>query len=817
MGVAKSSGSQPPTGLLAERSATLLQSQSVASVSSQENVGQEPPIKGNSQAKIMPEQANDQFQPVENDFFTVALGESGSSIFRVPDSPVFENTERWVPVGEAIEIAGELFESGMVYVGNRRADYVESLDPSLINLKLKVARGAVNISMHLKGSKQNYRYISIDARRAYLQWLSSGRKDPEANIGCVFLFFYGLERRALVDAMDDSSAEADIPEIVFEVERLISIYGGNIYFKRHACNFLEFLGANRARNNLYLSDPPVAKPYIDGMPIELRIGLGQLAAKRLQTPANWALSWVLADHNICKRTPVFRCHDLFANLFKTQYEQIYGEGIILPQCKAKLVVDYMPASSALALNKLTSLKDIPDVAVMMNPRKKLQAIVDQCSAELEHYSRYLGHHPDNPDSLEGVWQLPMRFWPEHARKKLDKLKRRIGDGVLAMRFGELFDEMKVSPPITRGKAVGLARALDSLCIGIEVDVLGDSRIPKAEEAIILFSIEPEDGTLRISSLYGTAEAMLDLACTIATTDDGASPRKLILLSGYIDSLKNISVAHRKRLKAHLCLQLGWGVTLQCMKKHLKALTIEEERALAKFFAKLACADGYVKPETVKSLERVYKILNLDTQRLYSDLHLAASGALSDMPVYSQQLQSTARPYTKSSASDDQARQKVVGKLSLRDGSRMAFSAVPPRAGTFYPKPLASPTTENRFVLDSERIAQLQRETEQVSALLAQVFVDDSAEEPETENVTPSAGAVGICGLDTDHSIFLKLLVSRSEWNREDLEAVAGDMDLMLDGALELINDMAFEHFDMPVTEGEDPFEINPDIMDKLPL
>ena len=65
--------------------------------------------------------------------------------------------------------------------------------------------------------------------------------------------------------------------------------------------------------------------------------------------------------------------------------------------------------------------------------------------------------------------------------------------------------------------------------------------------------------------------------------------------------------------------------------------------------------------------------------------------------------------------------------------------------------------------------------------------------------------------------FLRVLVSRTEWSHDELEAVASDMELMLDGALEQINDMAFEHFDMPVTEGEDPFEVNPDIMDKLPL
>ncbi|MNW09500.1 hypothetical protein D3C71_2065080 [compost metagenome] len=72
-------------------------------------------------------------------------------------------------------------------------------------------------------------------------------------------------------------------------------------------------------------------------------------------------------------------------------------------------------------------------------------------------------------------------------------------------------------------------------------------------------------------------------------------------------------------------------------------------------------------------------------------------------------------------------------------------------------------------------------------------------------------------MDPDHSAFLRILVSRTEWARDELEAVASDMELMLDGALEQINDMAFESFDMPVTEGEDPFEINPDIMERLPL
>jgi hypothetical protein len=259
MGVVKSSCLRPQIGLLEERSETLLQNQLEASVGSPDNVEQEPPITGSYQAKKISEKAGDKLQPRGEVLFTVTLRESESSLFRVPDSPIFEDKERWVPVDETIEIAGERIDDGMVYVGSRRADQVESLEPSFINQRLKVTRGAVNISNHLKGCSQNYRYLSSDARRAYLQWLSSGRKAPEANIGCVFLFFYGLERRALVDAIDDPSAATDIPKIAIEVERLLSIYGGNISFKRYACSFLEFLGATRAGDSRYLREPPVAK------------------------------------------------------------------------------------------------------------------------------------------------------------------------------------------------------------------------------------------------------------------------------------------------------------------------------------------------------------------------------------------------------------------------------------------------------------------------------------------------------------------------------------------------------------------------------
>ena len=131
---------------------------------------------------------------------------------------------------------------------------------------------------------------SPEARRAYLQWLSSGRKAPHANIGYVFLFFYGLERRVFVDAKTDQAAAGDIPIIIAEVERLLSIYGKNNSFNNYASRFVDFLRQGQILARRYQKAPPAPLPYGYEMPVELRIGLGQLAADKQPMPADWALA-----------------------------------------------------------------------------------------------------------------------------------------------------------------------------------------------------------------------------------------------------------------------------------------------------------------------------------------------------------------------------------------------------------------------------------------------------------------------------------------------------------------------------------------------
>jgi TerB-like protein len=70
-----------------------------------------------------------------------------------------------------------------------------------------------------------YNRLLPETRRAYLLWLASGKNDPNTSIGYVFLYFYGLERRLILDR---STNEHDT--LVAEIQRLNGLYGGNHSF-----------------------------------------------------------------------------------------------------------------------------------------------------------------------------------------------------------------------------------------------------------------------------------------------------------------------------------------------------------------------------------------------------------------------------------------------------------------------------------------------------------------------------------------------------------------------------------------------------------
>ncbi|MBS2034653.1 TerB N-terminal domain-containing protein [bacterium] len=667
--------------------------------------------------------------------------------FSIPNPPRGATSPEWIPQGQSVTVQGITIPGGLLYVGPKLKAANGSIEPALINPQLSIAKNVVDESERLMDYWPCYSQVSPKARRAYLQWLSHGRRSSDTNVGYVFLFFYGLERRALLEL---SPTDPEVTIIEAEVRRLLSIYGDNYSFRNYAQGFLNHLKNSRSAQAFRIPErPPAPSTGHFELPLELKYALGQFAAQGRPLDSAWARCWALSDPNINKRMPVIRCAEQFDILFAEKFARRYPEGLLVSKGKSRLRAVYQPASGGFRGQDLEiALGDLPDVTVNASLRESLQSLVHECSDALDPYSRYLGRNPGQEGSLEALLQLPPSLWPVQARSQLETVRDSLQDGRLSLSFAELAGKLNSAGALNKDKVMGLARALESVLVGMEPDVLGGAKVPKPEDRIVLFQSRAEDGQIRSNPSYHAAAVAIGLAYNVAMADGDFSQDEADFLAERIDQWPDLTPAQKLRLHAHLHMQKEQPISLATYKKKLEPLPQPARATIGKFLAHLAQADGVVSPSEVKLLEKLYKTLGLDPKTVFGDLHKAP--------------------------------------------------------------PATVKASTPGFALDLDRIAELKKETEQVTAILREVFAEEEVDKPEPEPV-PS----GLLGLDNDHSLFLRLLFSRASWSRQEVEDAASDMGLMTDGALEQINEASFDKFSEVLLEGEDPLEINPQVMEMV--
>jgi uncharacterized tellurite resistance protein B-like protein len=691
--------------------------------------------------------------------------------FRIPPAPESYGKARWIPAGQPVEVAGTTIPGGLIYVGTSLPASSGSNDPCLIDPSKSVARSG-DYTERQMNYWPSYSEVSPAARRAYLSWLAGGRQDPEADVGFVFLFFYGLERRAIVDASKDEAARADWPAIAIELRRLLGIYGDRSgSFRRYASELLDWVALAEHPSRLY--EKPVPDfPRTYELPLYLRLALGQAAVDGVPVPAALALAWVRLDPNITLRTPATRCAEEFERVFAEKYEELCGAGMLLPRNRTKLKLVYQPASAGFRGYQELKLtfKDTPDVTVLTAPVRKLQEVVEAATKPLESYSRLLGKNPGARASIDAWLQLPATLWPEAGQKALRGLQGRIGAGMVALSFQDFLSSLGGSGPFTKDKTASLARALESVGIGFEPDVLTGAKMPKPEDKVVLFALPPSEPIARAGGPYLAAALTLQLASAVASADGEFGIKEMGHLRETVLSWKHLPPSQTRRLLAHLRLLMQVPASLTALKKKFEPLDQGVKETIAAFMATVAQSDGEVSPAEVKMLEKVYKALGVDAKKVFTDVHAVAAG-------------------------------------------------VKPTAAA------VAKVEETGFKLDPAKIAALQQDTERVSALLANIFTEaedtvttlaETLQEPDAEaELEPSSSAAGLLGLDEAHSALARMMLSRPEWSREELLDVAADLDLMLDGALERINEAAFDAHDMPLCEGDEPVVVNAEFLEKV--
>ena len=678
----------------------------------------------------------------------------------------------WVPPGEEVTVKGFLIKGGMVYVGT---DLVSAngygIEPALINPAKPVAKSAADCHTRNMNYWPSYDTITPEARASYLQWLASGKCDPESDIGYVFLYFYGLERRALSNTGGDHGTP-EIPVIEQEVRRLLGIYGNKGSFVGYATSFLEYLAARGrevpAIESLSLPLPNQATACC----LDLRVGLGLHARAGNPLSALWGFAWYSS-------TPLFRghlvarCPDVFKSLFEIEFVKRFGEGIKLPINKTRIKVTHRAASAGFAGQSFTAELDLPDVSILSDPVKKLQELGDVCCSLLASYGRLVVVSPDKANSLEGLLLKPVCLWPETVCGAFRDLQRVVSEATQPAKaklipVRELLSILPHGDDLNRARFGALSRALGGFGLGIEPDLRFGGNLPGSDGTVALFAGDGLDQVCPFSDGFARTALILHMTSAVASADNSIDEAAAAAMLDYIERESDLPVIERSRLMARLCLYRTLPPSCAGLKKRIDILDKVAREAASDLLVRVAVAGGIVSPGKVRVLESLFKLMGMDRGSLYSKIHTIES-----------------QPHSANTEIDAAA-------------SRV----------------LAPRTSNSSLQLDQARIVALKADSDRVSALLESVFADSPAPEPEVPVIEDRDDKVeaSILDLDADHAGLLQVLVQRAQWSRAELEEICADRGLMPDGAIERINEAAFNRYDRALIEGDDPVDVNFELM-----
>jgi hypothetical protein len=102
------------------------------------------------------------------------------------------------------------------------------------------------------------------------------------------------------------------------------------------------------------------------------------------------------------------------------------------------------------------------------------------------------------------------------------------------------------------------------------------------------------------------------------------------------------------------------------------------------------------------------------------------------------------------------------------------------------------------------------QTAEVSSILTAIFA-----EPDAPAVPAGTLAATTAKLPLAYLSLLQQMAERPIWARDEYESLAAGLKLMPDGAIDIINERAFELAGSPVLEGDDPIEVDVAIAKEL--
>lgn len=667
----------------------------------------------------------------------------------------------WNAPGQSLVCSELQIEDGMVYTSDRALGWPG--EPSAIITSLPVGQSAADPLAEF-GYYPSYDRIPAEQRRCYLEWLSAGRKDTDPalrSLGYVFIFFYGLERRIVLDRDRD-------PTLLEEILRLLDHYGSaqkSRSLRSYSLQLLHFAGWQLGTESYRALWPRLLaldgdRPDTDG----LRFVLASLHQRGETLDWTVAYRMALANEESRRSTVIARTQEKFLALFEQRFKEQFSTGLSIEAAKQETLVQYRPASSALAQMSYERRREspfelrIPNVSGFHRQFKPLPKIWNSCVDDLSGYSRALRSNKSGRNAAIEKW----RSLPPELRKMEDHpLKAEFGELLTgAPREGDYafvptgalaaLAELPERPKLTTAHSRHLTEIIDDLGWHVAPDprITG---LPLAwNQELALYLATP--GQHASENLSGPVR-LLYLAVTLAAADGVIEPEELDTFYQLVAPQLTNENDWRPLRATDASLRRDANVALRSLPQMSKLIPVDNRQSVLRVMAHIAAADGEVSLDELKVLRRIARAFQINADSVEKMLR------------------------------EDEAFHEVTVAQGERAGAR--GEAIPAR-----------PTPATVFSLNQERIKALTAETQEVISMLSVVMAEPEEAPCAPPSVSPAPpipiAAEWLEGLEPRYHGAVLTLVSHDAITNNDFDCLAAEHHLMPDDLFNAVNSWSDE-------------------------
>ncbi len=697
----------------------------------------------------------------------------------------------WVGPEENLQVGRITIPKAMTYT-SKGAPKIE--EASCIDTKLKVGVPVAEPKGAL-GYWPKYAEISPDQRANYLSWLTTGRRGDLHDIGYAFIFFYGLERRTLVDGSDMEPA-------IDEVIELLRTYPESRSFRGYLSSFLAYVAVISGLQKF--SDSGFNKIFNSDLPLHgedaLAVALAWLQIHQRPLPATIAYEVARIDSRSPRSVVLKRMPEEHQILFTQKYEENYGDGLTLRSSKRDTSISYHPASPTMFSYRSASVMPtlrIPHVLGISSQFKGLVGIWAECIAELKKASTQIGKGLD-VSSREVYENLPnnLRANYDHPDKpRWDELvAANVGTrGYAKLQISSLAELRDISfrPKLTKTQSIDIARVAQQMDYALIPDPWTLQRPYTWEEKVAIIT---SDGKIdeESNSLYHAAALMLELGMGIAAADGKIDREEVVQISHAMRDQFRLQPEFARRLEVYRSLLIHNPPSLSGLAKRINELFDTDGReALARYMVGIAAADGFIHREERKALKKLYQGIGISIEKMEEFLSAIETPAAE--PVVVKQRKPGRKGEVIPEAPTVTLNTALVQKI-IQDTAEVA-TMIGKAMGEF-----------DQGVEESNAESAINKAPETAT-------INTSSDTPESNTSSKTnEGNETFVGLESRYGLALEELVAKNEWERQDLEDLARRHALMPNGLIDEINAWADECLGDYLIEGEGPYTIRGELL-----